>query len=186
MSIYTRRGDDGTTGLGDGTRASKASPRVEAYGAVDEANGAVGLARTITHDADVAEMLRFLQHKLFNCSSSLAAPNATDRTPVVSAADVLALEAAIDRFEKRAPELRGFVVWTGDECAERLQFARAVTRRAERRVVELARAEAVAAYVPEFLNRASDVLFAAARVVSAAQGSAEETWDPALEPPSID
>lgn len=186
MSIYTRRGDDGTTGLADGSRTSKASTRVEAYGAVDEANAAVGVARAITDDTEVAAVLTFLQHKLMNCSSSLASPNSTDRTPVISAADVQALEAAIDRFSGRAPELRSFIVGTGDECAERLQFARAVMRRAERRVVALAASGPVAQGVPEFINRASDVLFAAARMMSAANGVPEESWDPTLEPPSFE
>lgn len=185
MSIYTRRGDDGTTSLGTGERVSKAHPRVEAYGTVDEANSAVGLARVVVSDSLLEGMLRFIQHRLFNCSSSLAAPVAqhTDATPVITADDIRALEAAVDRLEARSDKLRGFVIESGCEAAARLHTARTAMRRAERSVVRLSETEPVADHLIEFLNRCSDVLFSGARWANALAGWPDETWDPNLMPP---
>lgn len=186
MSLYTRRGDDGTTSLGDGTRVSKCDSRVEAYGAVDEANSMVGLARVVVNDEYLESLLCFIQHKLLNCTSSLAVPLEAHRenTPVVTAADVRALEDAADALEVRTGRLTGFVLESGCEAAARLHAARAVVRRAERRVTALAAAQPVAEHVPEFLNRASDVLFSAARWANALAGWPEERWDPTANLPS--
>ncbi len=188
MSIYTRRGDDGTTSLRDGTRASKTSARVEAYGTVDEANSAVGLARVICANETLEETLRFVQHRLFNCSSSLAAPveSADERTPTIAAEDVTVLEQAIDHIEARTPELHGFIIETGCEEAARLYAARALMRRAERRIVALAAEEPLPEHVLAFVNRCSDFLFAAARWANVLAGWPEEAWDGHVERPRFD
>lgn len=185
MSIYTRGGDDGTTSLADGTRVSKSCARVEAYGAVDEANSAVGLARVVVSDTYLEELLRFIQHRLFNCSSSLAASEGrpTSGTPAITTDDIAVLEAAADRLEGRVGVLTCFVVESGCEAAARLYLARATVRRAERRVVALAEVEPVAENVLAFLNRCSDVMFSGARCANALAGSGEEPWDVACEPP---
>lgn len=185
MSIYTRGGDSGTTSLADGSRVPKFSARIEAIGAVDEANSAVGLARVAAADEALVSLLAFIQQRLFNCSSSLATPTPTERTPRIAHADVDALESAIDRFDSRCEPLTGFVIESGCETAARLHVARAIVRRAERRCDELAAQEHVDAMVPMFLNRASDALFAAARCANACESMPDEAWDPTAAPPTF-
>jgi len=180
MPIYTRRGDHGDTSLADGTRVSKTSARVEAYGTVDEANSAVGFARAAVTDDELDEVLHFVQQRLFNCSSSLATPaeSRSATTPVIVAADIEFLEAAIDRFMERSGPLTHFVIEGGCEPAGRLHLARAITRRAERRIVILAAETEVNEQVEAFVNRLSDVLFASARYANHLAGITDELWDP--------
>ena len=189
MTIFTRRGDSGDTSLADGTRVSKAALRVEAFGAVDEANSIVGLARGVAKDAEIGDVLRFAQHRLLNCTSSLAMPDASTRpagTSRIVADDVAALEAAISRFEQRTPKLTGFIVEGGSETACRLHAARAVTRRAERRVVALHAESPVDPNILAFINRLSDTLFAAARLANTLDGAPEEPWDPETSRPEAE
>jgi cob(I)alamin adenosyltransferase len=187
MTIYTRRGDHGQTSLVDGTRVSKSSTRVEAYGTVDEANSAVGLARAAVTDPLLDDVLHFVQQRLFNCSSSLATPEGatTAATPRIDPADVLVLEHAVDAFQERSGELTHFIVEAGSEAACRLHVARAIMRRAERRVVALTAEEPVDEQVLAFVNRCSDLLFAAARCANAVDGSAEELWDKNAPRPAL-
>jgi cob(I)alamin adenosyltransferase len=187
MTIYTRRGDEGKTSLADGSRVSKASARLEAYGTVDEANSAVGVARASTDDHTLGAVLDFVQQRLFNCSSSLATPveHRGPETPIISSEDVTFLEQAVDRFEETTGGLDHFIVETGSPTAAQLQLARAVVRRAERRVVTLAAEEAVDAQVMAFINRLSDTLFAAARYANAVDDRPEVAWDPHAERPAI-
>ncbi len=187
MTIYTRRGDAGKTSLADGARVSKASARVEAYGTVDEANSAVGLARAAVTDPTLDDVLHFVQQRLFNCSSSLATPaeHATETTPRIEADDVVALERAIDLFQQRAGELQHFIIEAGGEAGSRLHLARAIMRRAERRIVALSAEEPVDEQVLAFVNRLSDALFAAARYANTLEGIAEEQWDQHAPRPSV-
>ncbi len=178
MSIYTRRGDRGETSLASGARVRKDSARVEAFGAIDEANSWIGLARASTGDEFLGDVLCFAQHRLFNCSSLLASEAApTHESPALTADDTLALESAIDRFELRSGPATLFVLEAGCEVASRLQVARATVRRAERRVVSLAAEADVAPEVAAFLNRLSDALFAAARYANALADTPDEPWD---------
>ena len=181
MPLYTRRGDTGSTSLGDGTRVSKASPRVEAYGTIDEASSAIGLAIAATGDELLTSWLGFLQQRLFNCSSALADPSSSAAGPTPD--DIAALERAVDRFDAACEGLRGFVLPGGCEVAARLHVARTVLRRAERASVALAVDEPVDSNVLAFLNRASDVLFAAARYANAACGTLETLWDGSVAAP---
>ncbi|MDZ4170423.1 MAG: cob(I)yrinic acid a,c-diamide adenosyltransferase [Coriobacteriia bacterium] len=185
MTIYTRRGDAGTTSLVDGSRVPKSSARVEAYGTVDEANSAVGLARACVTDARLDDVLHFIQQKLFNCSSSLATPASarSSHTPVITADDITALERAVDRFEEKTGPLEHFVIEAGCEASARLHLARAIIRRAERRTVVLAATEDVDEQVLAFMNRCSDALFAGARYANALAGAGDELWDPTASPP---
>ena len=187
MTLYTRRGDLGETSLVGGDRVSKASLRVEAYGSVDEAGSAVGLARAAVTDPDVRALLHFAQHRLLNCSSSLATPaaNASDATPRISGEDVAALESAIDAFTERTAGQTGFVLGAGGEAAARLHLARAITRRAERRIAALNAEEPVDEFVLSFVNRLSDVLFASARYADFLDGAVEEPWDPDAPRPEV-
>ena len=184
MSIYTRRGDAGETSLADGSRVRKDSPRVEAYGTIDEAGCAVGLARAAAQDADVAALLSFIQQRLMNCAALTARPIANDSSArvAITADDVAALERAIDRLGESTAPWTGFVLEAGSESAARLHLARAITRRAERRLVALSALEPIDTQVLAFINRASDALYAAARAENSASGCAEEPWDPAAAP----
>ena len=185
MSIYTRTGDSGETGLVGGARVSKSSTRVEAYGTVDEANCSVGFVRAAIDEPLVDQILAFAQQRLFNCSSALATREARSDTPKISADDVAFLESATDILAERCGGFREFVLPSGSDSVARLHVARTVVRRAERRVVALAQSEPVDANVLAFLNRLSDLLFAAASVQAAAPGCNSEPWDVAALPPKL-
>lgn len=187
MTIYTRTGDAGETSLADGQRVRKDCPRVEAYGTVDEANSAVGFARAANTDAHLDELLHFVQQRLFNCSSSLAFPleHETDKTPHISPDDIAALERAIDRFETTTATWQGFLLEAGCETATRLHMARTIVRRAERRIATLSAVEPVEQHVVMFINRLSDVLFAAARFANILADVPEEPWDPEAPRPEL-
>jgi cob(I)alamin adenosyltransferase len=204
MSIYTRGGDLGETSLVGGARVSKTHPRIEACGALDEANCAVGAARALTADPLLAAVLAFAQQRLLNCSSRTATPPEarTHATPNVDGADVGALETAADRFEAAAGDLRGFVIPGGSPLAAALHVARATVRRAERSVLKLGAAQdeteqtqdetaqakdakAMDADVARFLNRLSDTLFEAARYALTLENIPEEIWEPGSLRPSV-
>lgn len=178
--IYTRSGDGGDTSLPDGTRVSKADLRIELFGTLDEANCLIGLARVNVVDSNVDAVLEFLQHRLFNCSACLATGQPTGGTPSVVPEDVASLEDAIDRFTDRLGGFRGFMLPGCDETSARLHVARAVLRRAERVASRLLEEGAVEPGVLAFLNRASDLLYAAARFSGAGN---ECAWRPDAERP---
>jgi len=185
MSIYTRTGDSGQTGLVGGARVSKSSARVEACGTVDEANCSIGFARAVIDEPLVDRVLAFAQQRLFNCSSALATPEARADTPRISADDVAFLESATDVLSTRCGGFREFVLPSGSDSVARLHLARTVVRRAERRVVTLNESEPVDAHVLAFLNRLSDLLFAAASAHAAAPDCHGERWDVAAVRPEL-
>jgi cob(I)alamin adenosyltransferase len=184
MSIYTRRGDTGETSLADGSRVRKDSARVEAYGAMDEAGCAVGLARAAARDERVSRLLRFIQQRLMNCAAITArpSPEGSAAKVAVSQDDIAALEKAIDALVEAAGPWTGFVLEGGSEAAARLHLARSITRRAERRLVTLSAHDPVDPMVLAFVNRCSDALYAAARAENLSAGCAEEPWDPSATP----
>lgn len=179
-SIYTGTGDGGETSLVGGDRVSKSSRRVDAYGAIDEANSAVGLARAASPATEMDSVLEFVQQRLMNIASRLATPSgSTDHsTPSVDHSDVERLEIGIDEYLSLAGDAAGFVLPCGCELASRLHVARATVRRAERRLVALAEEEPVDEEVLRFVNRVSDLLFAAARAANASEGPGDRCWDP--------
>ena len=171
--IYTRTGDDGSTGLGDGVRVPKEHLRVEAYGTVDEANSAVGLVLAVPGlPRGVIDCLMEVQHDLFDLGGELCLPG--HRASV--AGDVERLEQALDAFNEHLPPLKDFILPGGGPAAAACHLARTVTRRAERRVWSLARVEAVAPEVPQYLNRLSDLLFVIARVLARHENGSEVLW----------
>jgi cob(I)alamin adenosyltransferase len=176
MRIYTRGGDDGSTGLFGGRSVSKADPRVEAYGRVDEANAVLGWARAAGLPADVDGVLGDVQATCFRAGSWLASPDAEPGVPALSADDVTALERAIDDLEVDLPPLKGFIVPGGCEAAARLHVARTVVRRAERAIVTLAETQDVPDLVLPWVNRLSDLLFVAARAANHAAGVDDVPW----------
>jgi len=178
--IYTKTGDAGDTGLFDGTRVQKSDPRVEAYGEVDELSACLGVARAhLTGQADFVDAIDQFQRTLFAVGARLADPRhrISDRVSKAALDDahVAALEAYIDRFEQEAAPLRKFILAGGAPGASMLHLARAVCRRAERRVVSLG-SDAVDSVVVVYLNRLSDLLFVMARAANARAGVAEIEW----------
>lgn len=179
MKIYTRTGDDGTTGLFGGPRARKDAPRIESYGAVDELNSVLGLARSAKPPAEFDRLLERLQNELFELGAELASPNAEKMgTATLGDEHVERLEKAIDHFEAQVEPLRQFVLPGGVPAAAWLHLARTVCRRAERRVVALASCpgEHVSRRSITYLNRLSDLLFVMARAVNAAHGAPDVPW----------
>ena len=171
--IYTRTGDEGTTGLGDGTRVPKDSPRVEAYGTVDECNSAVGMVLAVPGiPADIRDILTQVQHDLFDLGGELCIPGHR----AILDRHVDRLEAAIDTFNATLPPLKEFILPGGGQAAAACHLARTVARRAERRVWALARTEQVAPEVPQYLNRLSDLLFVVARVLARHEHGSEVLW----------
>lgn len=171
--IYTRTGDDGTTGLGDGTRVPKDSLRVEAFGTVDELNSAIGvLLATPEIPAAVAACLTEVQHELFDLGGELCIPGHR----AITAEQVMRLEKSLDEFNDTLPPLKEFILPGGGPAAAACHMARAIARRTERRVWTLAKAESVSAEVARYLNRLSDLLFVLARVLARHERGAEVLW----------
>ena len=170
--IYTRTGDDGSTGLGDGSRAPKESPRVEAYGTVDEANSAIGLLLAAAMPDDVRELLTAVQHQLFDLGGELCIPGHA----AIHDADIERLEARLDHYNDALPPLKEFILPGGGEAAARCHVARTVVRRAERCAVALARVEEVRPQPVRYLNRLSDLLFVLCRVLAREGGHGEVIW----------
>lgn len=171
--IYTRTGDDGSTGLGDGSRIGKDALRVAAFGTVDEANSAIGLLLACDGIAEgVRALLTSIQHGLFDLGGELCIPGHA----AMMQTDVEALERELDSFNAGLPPLKEFILPGGNEAAARCHLARTIVRRAEREAVALSRTEPVRAEALAWLNRLSDVLFVLARVLCRDAGGAEVTW----------
>ncbi len=172
--IYTRTGDDGSTGLGDGSRVSKDSPRVAAYGTVDELNSTIGMVLASDGvDAAVREALTQIQHELFDLGGELCIPGMA----MIEDADVARLESVLDGFNEPLPPLKDFILPGGGMAASCCHLARTVCRRAEREVIALRRAEpGVRPQAQRYLNRLSDLLFVLCRVLARGGGHGEVLW----------
>ena len=171
--IYTKTGDDGTTGLGDGSRVAKDSARVIAYGTVDEANSCIGLLLAGNLPDDVRELLVRIQHQMFDLGGELCIPGHA----AIDDDDVERLEQHLDRYNDDLPPLKDFILPAGGEAAARCHLARTIVRRAERETVTLARHDAVRPEAIRYLNRLSDLLFVLARVLARADGQGEVLWN---------
>ena len=180
--IYTKSGDQGETGLGDGSRVAKDHPRVAAYGSVDELNSALGLLlASTTLDDTTTELIKSIQNDLFDVGGDLCLPPKPDEQSGqvlrVRAEQATRLEAVIDRFNEPLQPLKSFVLPGGTPAAAWCHFARTVCRRAERDVVALMRNGQVNAQVLIYLNRLSDLLFVFARVLNDG-GRSDVLWEP--------
>jgi len=178
--VYTRTGDDGTTSLGVKSRVDKDHARVEAYGAVDELNSALGCVLAGGVVPPLEEPLRRIQNDLFHLGSDLCIPETDKETlavPRIEARHVAMLEQWMDAWSTELEPLANFVLPGGAPAAAALHVARAVCRRAERRLVTLTRQEAVGPFALRYLNRLSDALFVAARFENAKRGVPEPLWD---------
>lgn len=170
--IYTRTGDDGTTGLGDGGRIAKHSQRVEAIGDIDELNCNLGLLLTESLRPDMRELLLDIQHDLFDLGGEISIPG----SHFIAAEAVTKLEQGIDSFNDALPPLKEFVLPGGSRGAAFAHLARAVCRRAERRMLALAASEPLSPQGLQYVNRLSDLLFVCARVVARDSGAGEVMW----------
>jgi cob(I)alamin adenosyltransferase len=184
--IYTKTGDNGTTGLGDGSRVRKFDLRVESFGTIDEANAAIGLARLHTgDDREVDGILALIQNDLFDLGADLCTPDTGKELgyePLrIVDGQVERLEREIDSMNERLAPLRSFVLPGGSPASAHLHLARTVTRRAERHMVELATnpAEKVSSAALRYVNRLSDLLFVLSRVMNA-DGARDVLWVPGL------
>ncbi|HEY5612133.1 MAG TPA: cob(I)yrinic acid a,c-diamide adenosyltransferase [Lysobacter sp.] len=171
--IYTRTGDDGSTGLGDGSRVAKDSVRVNAYGTVDEANSTIGLVLASDLPDDIRTLLTAVQHQLFDLGGELCIPGHA----AIFDADIERLEHHLDAHNDDLPPLKEFILPGGGDAAARCHIARTVVRRAERETVSLARTEAVRPEAVRYLNRLSDLLFVLARVLARSSGHGEVVWN---------
>lgn len=170
--IYTRTGDTGTTGLGDGSRVGKDSVRVEALGAVDELNSTIGVLLAEPLADDLRTLLTDIQHDLFDLGGELSIPGHTAIRPE----QVTRLEQALDQYNATLEPLKEFILPGGSRAGALCHLARTVCRRAERRVVSLASSETVSPYCQQYVNRLSDLLFVLSRVINRHDGCGDVLW----------
>ena len=171
--IYTRTGDDGTTGLGDGSRVDKDDSRIEAFGTVDELNSQIGVILAHKLPAAVTHCLQDVQHDLFDLGGELSLPDYVS----VNERYVERLEQQLDQFNEKLPPLKEFILPAGGHATSHTHVARTVCRRAERIVSALAREESIDPLVLPYLNRLSDALFVMARYENKQHGGTETLWD---------
>ncbi|HYY52258.1 MAG TPA: cob(I)yrinic acid a,c-diamide adenosyltransferase [Myxococcales bacterium] len=179
--IYTRRGDDGSTGLFGGPRVRKDDLRVAAYGDVDELNSALGVAREEVPEGDLRALIDSLQSELFTLGAQLATPDteaAPKEVPHITAERVARLESEIDRLTEQLPPMKNFILPGGSRPGAALHLCRTICRRAERKVVELAESGPVPPEALAYVNRLSDLLFVMARAANLRAGGREIPWIP--------
>ena len=176
MKAYTGTGDRGETSLYGGTRVGKENPRVEAYGAVDELNSHIGLARAMLKDRRIDEILKGVQRDLFVLGGDLASELVTAKIPRIERSHVANLEKTVDIVHTELKPLRRFILPTGGVAGAQLHVARAVCRRAERRVTSLAKVESINPQAIPYLNRLSSLLFVLARLANKDERMGEEEW----------
>ena len=172
--IYTRTGDDGSTGLGDGSRVKKTGERIEAIGAVDELNSVIGVLLVHEMPQNLRATLTDIQHELFDLGGELSIPGQT----TISDNQVRRLETTLDELNDNLPPLKEFILPGGSESAAMCHVARAICRRAERRVVGLGETEKTNPATAKYLNRLSDLLFVIARVLNVHGGRPDVLWTP--------
>lgn len=170
--LYTRTGDDGTSGLSGGTRISKDHPRMQAMGTVDELNSAIGILVSKLENNDMKNFFIGVQHDLFNIGGELSMPGQS----FIPAGKIESLETKIDAYNERVGPLKDFILPGGHEAASVCHMARAIARRAERDVVTLHHTEEVFDTTRQYLNRLSDLLFVAARIINQEQRIADVLW----------
>jgi cob(I)alamin adenosyltransferase len=182
MKIYTKKGDNGTTGLIGGTRILKSSLRIEAYGTIDELNSYIGLVRDQDINEHYKKQLIEIQDRLFTIGSSLAADpeKSTMKIPDLKASDIEVLEKWMDEMEEALPEMKNFVLPGGHQTVSFCHVARCVCRRGERIIVDLSQHEFVADLIISYVNRLSDYLFVLSRKITLDLGTVEQPWKPRM------
>ena len=171
--IYTRTGDDGTTGLGDGSRVAKDDPRVEAYGCVDECNSAIGVVLAVPGlPADVRDLLLNVQHELFDLGGELCIPGFS----LITDTHVIRLDTLLAKYNATLPVLAEFILPAGSRAAAQAHVCRTVCRRAERAIVSLGNTETLNPQPRQYVNRLSDLLFVLSRVLNRHAGGTDVLW----------
>ncbi|MEM4253304.1 MAG: cob(I)yrinic acid a,c-diamide adenosyltransferase [Candidatus Nitrosotenuis sp.] len=178
MKIYTKTGDDGTTGLQGGERVLKSDLRIRAYGSVDEINSCLGIILASGTESDITTLLTRIQNELFVAGSDLSNPNLADSRTRVTSEMVARLESDIDKFESELAPLTNFILPGGHRTAAFVHLARTITRRAETEVVELSQHTNLNQNCQKYLNRLSDLLFVLARVINKRNGTPDTIWRP--------
>jgi cob(I)alamin adenosyltransferase len=182
MKIYTKTGDEGSTGLLGGERISKSAPRIEAYGTVDELNSFIGLAASEIKDPEVKSLLEKIQSQLFSVGAELASPNTAKskklNLPGVTSEFYLETEITIDQIEEKLEGLNNFILPGGSKSAALLHVCRTICRRAERKVVELKKETNSCGNILIYLNRLSDLFFVLARYENLVSGIPDTKWKP--------
>jgi len=172
--IYTRTGDKGTTGLGDGSRVDKDSPRIEAIGTIDELNSCIATIMASDIPDDICRLFTDIQHDLFDIGGELSIP----RRHNLKDADIYRLEDVLDILNEKLPALEEFILPSGGQAASHCHLARSICRRAERRIFSLSREEDINTASLRYLNRLSDLLFVIARTLVRAENGEEVFWQP--------
>jgi len=176
LKIYTKTGDDGTTGLQGNKRISKADSRIIAYGTIDEANASLGIILANNLDKDIENILTQIQNDLFVVGSDLSNPNMEEKDNRVTYAMVEKIENAIDKFETELTPLTNFILPGGDTASAQCHFSRTIVRRAETCVVTLNQKEEVNYDCIKYLNRLSDLLFVLGRIINKRKGKNDIVW----------
>jgi len=172
--IYTRTGDDGTTGLGDGTRVDKDDARIEAFGCVDELNSQLGVILAHKLPVEIVQCLQDIQHDLFDLGGELSLPDYVS----IDARYVERLETQLDQFNAKLPPLKEFILPSGGPATAHTHVARSVCRRTERRVFSLHKLTPLNIHILQYLNRLSDLLFVIARICARHEHGQEVFWQP--------
>ena len=178
MKIYTKTGDDGSTGLQGNLRIDKSHPRIISYGTIDEANASLGIVLTNSLDVDITKLLTEIQNDLFLLGSDLSNPNLNDLKNRVSLEMITNLELNIDKFELELAPLTNFILPGGDIAAAQLHFVRTIVRRAETLVVKLSEKDEINSNCIKYLNRLSDLFFVLCRLINKRKNKKDILWKP--------
>ncbi|MBS3926222.1 MAG: cob(I)yrinic acid a,c-diamide adenosyltransferase [Nitrosarchaeum sp.] len=176
MKIYTKTGDDGTTGLQGNLRVSKSNPRIIAYGAIDETNALLGIIQSYEIDEDIATLLNLIQNELFVIGADLSNPKLEDKKNRVTTDMILNLEKNIDKYESELTPLTNFILPGGTILASQLHHIRTVTRRAETYIIMLSEEEKINDNCIKYVNRLSDLFFVLGRVLNKRNGKKDIIW----------
>ena len=176
MKIYTKTGDDGTTGLQGNSRVSKSHPRIIAYGTIDEANAGLGIVLSYKLDKDIAMLLNLIQNELFVVGADLSNPNLENQKNRVTLDMIDNLEKNIDKYEKELPSLTNFILPGGNIIASQLHHVRTVIRRAETYLVLLSEQEKINNNCIKYVNRLSDLFFVLGRILNKRSGQKDIIW----------
>jgi cob(I)alamin adenosyltransferase len=178
LKIYTKTGDDGTTGVQGNLRLKKSNPRIIAYGTIDEANASLGIVLANKLDSDIFEVLTQIQNDLFVIGADLSNPDLLQKENRVTPSMVDSIEKQIDNFESELPSLTNFILPGGDMAASQLHFTRTIVRRSETCLVLLKEQEQINENCIKFINRLSDLLFVLGRVINKRKGKNDSIWKP--------
>lgn len=176
MKIYTKTGDDGTTGIQKNVRIMKNHPRIIAYGGIDEVNALLGIIISFNIDSDLKTDLLRIQNELFVVGADLSNPNMDNQDNRITSKMVDSLESAIDRYELELSPLTNFILPGGTTESAHIHFARTIVRRAETQIVSLQKTESINSEVLRYVNRLSDLLFVIARVINKRKGKPDTLW----------